>query len=223
VHTVHQVYRLKYIDANSVAELFQRSFPNLPLAADSDLNSIAITSNLTVQRRIADAVSQLDVAPAGAAGGGEGGGAAASGIEVVELKAAVPGLQVGPSTTATDIASAVTQALQRSAADLHIVVPLNSTQLVLTGSPYSVKPAKRAVTKLDRPQTMVATDTEVLEIDEGTVKQLGLQSPTATVNSTFTECHQSIPPATPFRAPVSRFPTSNFFRSSAPRFRLPSS
>ncbi|HVN68433.1 MAG TPA: hypothetical protein VMU38_02085, partial [Candidatus Binatia bacterium] len=33
-----QVYRLKYIDAASVADLLQRSFSNLPLAVDSDLN-----------------------------------------------------------------------------------------------------------------------------------------------------------------------------------------
>jgi type II secretory pathway component GspD/PulD (secretin) len=93
----------------------------------------------------------------------------------VELKAAVPSLQGGPSTTATDIASTVTQAQQGSASDLHIVVPPNSTELVLTGSPYSIKLAKELIDKLDRPQTMVAMDTEVLEVDEGTIKQLGLQ------------------------------------------------
>jgi type II secretory pathway component GspD/PulD (secretin) len=181
-----EVYRLKYIDANSVADLFRRSFPNLTLAVDSDLNAITVTSNLTVQRRIADAVSQLDLPPPGSPGG-ENGGPAASGIEVVELRAAIPGLQGGPSTTATDIASTVTQALQGSAGDLHIVVPPNSTELVLSGSPYSIKLAKELIAKLDKPQTMVAMDTEVLEIDEGTVKQLGLEFPTAAVSTTFTE------------------------------------
>jgi hypothetical protein len=188
-----EVYRLKYIDAASGADLFQRSFPNLPLAIDSDLNAITVTSNLTMQRRIADAVSQLDVPPPGAAGGEQGGGPAASGIEVVELKAAVPGLQGGPSTTATDIANTVTQALQGSAGDLHIVVPPNANELVLTGSPYSVKLAKELIDKLDRPQTMVAMDTEVLEVDEGTIKQLGLQFPTPAVSTTFTE----VPPVYP--------------------------
>jgi Bacterial type II/III secretion system short domain len=189
-----QVYRLKYIDATSVADLFQRSFPNLPMAVETDLNAITVTSNLTMQRRIADAISQLDVPPPGAAGGGESGGPAASGIEVVELRAAVPGLQGGPSTTATDIATTVTQALQSSAGDLHIVVPPNSTELVLTGSPYSIKLAKELIAKLDRPQTMVAMDTEVLEVDEGTIKQLGLQFPTAAVSTTFTEVAPLYPP-----------------------------
>lgn len=187
-----QVYRLKYIDANSVADLFRHSFPNLPMAVDSDLNAITVTSNLTMQRRIADAVSQLDVPPPGAPGG-ENAGPAASGVEVVQLKAAVPGLQGGPSTTATDIANTVTQALQGSAGDLHVIVPPNSTELVLTGSPYSIKLAKELIDKLDRPQTMVAMDTEVLEIDEGTVKQLGLQFPVAAISSTFTE----VPPVYP--------------------------
>lgn len=206
-----QVYRLKYIDAASVAELFQRSFPNLPLAVDSDLNAITITSNLTVQRRIADAVSQLDVAPPGAPGGGENGGPASSGVEVVELRAAVPGLQGGPSTTATDIANTVTQALQASAGDLHIIVPPNSTELVLTGSPYSIKLAKELIGKLDRPQTMVAMDTEVLEVDEGTIKQLGLQFPTAAVSSTFTEVPPVYPPGNTVPGAGQQIPYLNFF------------
>jgi type II secretory pathway component GspD/PulD (secretin) len=206
-----QVYRLKYIDASSVSELFQRSFPNLPLAVDTDLNAITVTSNLTVQRRIADAVSQLDVPPPGAPGGGENGGPASSGIEVVELRAAVPGLQGGTSTTATDIASTVTQALQGSAGDLHIVVPPNSTELVLSGSPYSIKLAKELIAKLDRPQTMVAMDTEVLEVDEGTIKQLGLQFPTAAVSTTFTEVPPVYPPGNTNPGAGVQIPYLNFF------------
>ena len=187
-----QVYRLKYVDANSVADLFRRSFPNLNVQVNSDLNALTITSNLTVQRRIADAVSQLDLAPPGANGGGEGGGPGGSGVEVVTLKSAVPGLQGGPSTSAADIANTVQQALQGSAGDLHIVVPANSTELVLTGSPYSIKLAKELIAKLDTPQTMVALDTEVLEVDENTTKQLGLQLSSA-VSTQFTE----VPPVYP--------------------------
>lgn len=205
-----QVYRLKYIDAASVADLLGRSFTNLPLAVDADLNAITVTSNLTVQRRIADAVSQLDVPPPGAPGG-EGTGPAASGIEVVSLKAAVPGLQGGTSTTATDIANTVTQALQGSAGDLHIIVPPNSTQLVLTGSPYSIKLAKELIDKLDLPQTMVAMDTEVLEVDEGTIKQLGLQFPTAAVSTTFTEVPPVYPPGNTVPGAGQQIPYLNFF------------
>ncbi|HTU82576.1 MAG TPA: secretin N-terminal domain-containing protein [Candidatus Acidoferrales bacterium] len=192
-----QVYRLKYVDAQSVADLFTRSFPNLPLQVNSDLNAITVTSNLTVQRRIADAISQLDVAPPGAngsAGGEAGGGGGSSGVDVVELHAAVPGPQGGQSTTATDIANTVTQALQNSASDLHIVVPPNSTELVLTGSPYSIKLAKELIEKLDQPQTMVALDTEVLEVDEGVVKQLGVQFPNAALSTTFQEVPPLYPP-----------------------------
>jgi type II secretory pathway component GspD/PulD (secretin) len=206
-----QVYRLKYIDATSVAELLQRSFPNLPLGVNADLNAITITSNLTVQRRIADAIGQLDVPPPGAPGGGENGGPASSGIEVVELRAAIPGLQGGTSTTATDIANTVTQALQGSAGDLHIVVPPNSTQLILTGSPYSIKLAKELIAKLDRPQTMVAMDTEVLEVDEGTIKQLGLQFPTAAVSTTFTEVPPVYPPGNTNPGAGVQIPYLNFF------------
>jgi general secretion pathway protein D len=206
-----QVYRLKYIDAASVAELFQRSFTNLPVAVDGDLNAITVTSNLTVQRRIADAISQLDVAPPGTPGGQEGGGPGASGVEVIGLRAAIPGPQGGPSTTATDMASTVTQALQGSASDLHIVVPPNSTELVLTGSPYSIKLAKELIEKLDRPQTMIAMDTEVLEVDEGTSKQLGLSLSPAVVSSTFTEVPPLYPPGNTVPGAGQQIPYLNFF------------
>jgi general secretion pathway protein D len=206
-----QVYRLKYIDAASVAELFQRSFTNLPVAVDSDLNAITVTSNLTVQRRIADAISQLDVPPPGAPGGQEGGGPGASGVEVVQLRAAIPGLQGGASTTATDIANTVTQALQSSASDLHIIVPPNSTELVLTGSPYSIKLAKELIEKLDQPQVMVAMDTEILEVDEGTSKQLGLSLSPTVISSTFTEVPPVYPPGNTVPGAGQQIPYLNFF------------
>jgi type II secretory pathway component GspD/PulD (secretin) len=188
-----QVYRVKYVDAQSVANLFQRSFTDLPIQVNADLNALTVTANITVQRRIADAVAQLDVAPPGANGASGSEGPGNSGVEVIQLRAAVPGLTGGASTTATDIAQTVTQALQVSASDLHIVVPPNSTQLVLTGSPYSIKLAKELISKLDTPQPLVALDTEVLELDEQTTKQLGLKIVGGSISSIFTEQQYTYP------------------------------
>jgi general secretion pathway protein D len=182
-----QVYRLRFVDANSVADLLRNSFPNLPVQVNADLNAITITANITVQRRIADAIAQLDISPRANGADAQEGAGAASGVVVISLKAALPGLQGGPSTSATDIANTVTQSLQSSAPDLHIVVPPNSTQLVLTGSPYSIKLAKDLIAQLDVPQILVALDTEVLEVDEGVQKQLGLKFPTAALSTTFSE------------------------------------
>ena len=183
-----QVYRIKYVDANSVADLFRRSYANLPVQVNADLNAITVTANITTQRRLADAIDQpLTSTPPGANGGGQGGGGGGSGVEVIELHAAVPGLNGGPSTSANDIAQTVTQALQATAPDLHIVVPPSATQLVLTGTPYSIKLAKELIAKLDTPPILVALDTEVLALAEGTPKQLGLKFPTAAVTTTFTE------------------------------------
>jgi type II secretory pathway component GspD/PulD (secretin) len=177
-----QVYRIKYVDANSVADLFKRTFTTLPIVVNSDLNALTITANLTTQRRLADAIEQVDVPPPGAPGAGQAGtiGPGSSGVDVIQLRAAVPGLTGGPSTSANDMSQTVMQALQVSAPDLHIVVPPNSTQLILTGSPYSIKQAKELIAKLDIPPTLVALDTEVLELDEGAQKQLGIKlNPTA--------------------------------------------
>ena len=188
-----QLYRIKYVDATSVADLLRRSFPNLPLQVNADLNAITITSNLTTQRRVADALTQLDTPPPGAPGAGDNAGTAAAGVDVVHLRAAVPGLQGGPSTSAADIATTVLQALQASAPDLKITVPPNSTELVLTGSPYSIKVARELIQKLDVQPVMVALDTEVLEVDEGVMKNLGLQFPTGSVTTTLTEVQPLYP------------------------------
>lgn len=182
-----QVYRLRSVDAASVADLLRRSFPNLPIEVNADLNAMTITANITMQRRIADAVAQLDVVHQSGGAPGDQSGSPASGAVVINLKAAVPGLQGGASTSANDIATTVQQALQSSAPDLHIVVPPNSTRLVLTGSPYSIKQAKDLIAQLDVPMPLVALDTEVLEIDEGAQKQLGLKFPTAALSTTYSE------------------------------------
>lgn len=182
-----QVYHLNHVDANSVADLFRRSFPGLQIAVDADLNAMTITANIATQRRLADAIAQLDSSPQDTQGVQGQSGGVASGAVVINLKAAVPGLQGGPSSSASEIANTVTQALQSQAPDLHIIVPPNSTRLVLTGSAYSIKLAEQLIDQLDVPEPLVALDTEVLEVDEGVAKQLGLKFPTAALTTTYTE------------------------------------
>lgn len=204
-----QIYRLRRIDAKSVADLLSRSFPNVKIEVDSDLNAITVSATSAVQRRIADAVEQLDTVQTSAGGGGlpvdQPGSAAGMGnFEVVSLKAAVPGLNGAPSTSATDIATTVQQALSGQAPDLKITVPPNSTQLILTGSPYSIKLAKDLVAQLDVAQPLVVLDTEVLEVDEQVAKNLGLQFQQPVVSSTFTEIAPQPDPFTGTTPPLMR-------------------
>ena len=204
-----QIYRLRRIDAKSVADLLSRSFPNVKIEVDNDLNAITVSATSAVQRRIADAVEQLDTVQTSAGGGGlpvdQPGSAAGMGnFEVVNLKAAVPGLNGAPSTSATDIATTVQQALSGQAPDLKITVPPNSTQLILTGSPYSIKLAKDLVAQLDVAQPLVVLDTEVLEVDEQVAKNLGLQFQQPVVSSTFTEIAPQPDPFTGTTPPLMR-------------------
>lgn len=199
-----QVYRLRFIDAKSVGDLISRSFVNAQVAVDPDLNALTVRATASDQQRIADAITQLDASP-GAAVNSSGGpsiqqpgavsntiGPGGSGIEIFSLKAAAPGVNGAPSTSATDIATTVTQALQQTAPDLHITVPPNSTQLVLTGSPYSIKLARDLISQLDVAQKLVVLDTEILEVDETVAKNLGLQlSPLIT--TTYSEITPSAP------------------------------
>ena len=213
-----QVYRIHFLDAKSVGDLIRSSFPDAQVTVDPELNAISVRANTSEQQRISDAITQLDVAP-GAAINPAGGptiqqpgsvtsavGPGGTNVEVVSLKAAAPGVNGAPSTSAADIATTVTQAMQQSAPDLRITVPPNSTQLVLTGSPYSIKLARDMINQLDVAQKLVVLDTEILEVDETVAKNLGLQvSPI--VSSLYTEVTPVAPPTGGTPPPLQGFQT----------------
>ena len=194
-----QVYRLRFIDARSAGDLIARSFRDAQIATDATLNALSVVATAAQHQRIADALAQLDTSGGAAASAAPSAGGppvqqpgssvdvAAGGIEVISLKAAAPGLNGAPSSSATDIAATVTQALQGQAPDLHITVPPNATQLVLTGSAYAITLAKRLIDQLDVEQKLVVLDTEILEVDESAAKNLGLSFSSPVVSSTFTE------------------------------------
>jgi type II secretory pathway component GspD/PulD (secretin) len=198
-----QVYRLRFVDARSVGDLIARSFRDAQVTTDAPLNALSVVATAAQHQRIADALAQLDATSASAVPAGAGAGppvqqpgsvdVPAGGIEVISLKAAAPGLNGAPSSSATDIATTVTQALQGQAPDLHITVPPNATQLVLTGSPYAIRLAKGLIDQLDVEQKLVVLDTEILEVDESAAKNLGLTFSSPVVSSTFTE----VSPASP--------------------------
>ena len=196
-----QVYRLRFVDARSVGDLIARSFRDAQVTTDAPLNALSVVATAAQHQRIADALAQLDSTAASGAPAAAGPpvqqpgsvDVAAGGIEVISLKAAAPGLNGAPSSSATDIATTVTQALQGQAPDLRITVPPNATQLVLTGSPYAIRLAKGLIDQLDVEQKLVVLDTEILEVDESAAKNLGLSFSSPVVSSTFTE----VTPASP--------------------------
>jgi type II secretory pathway component GspD/PulD (secretin) len=185
-----QIYRLRFVEAKSVADLLSRSFHDVAITIDAGLNALSVLATPAEQQRIADALGQLDASGAGGgppvqqAGSAEPGG---GGAEVISLRAAAPGLNGAPSSSATDIATTVTQALQSQASDLRITVPPNSTQLVLTGSPYAIRLAKGLIDQLDVEQKLVVLDTEILEVDENAAKNLGLSLSTPVLSTTLNE------------------------------------
>lgn len=200
-----QVYRLRFVDAKSVGDLIARSFRDATVAADEELNAISVLATASEQQRISDAIAQLDAQPGSATYGANGvpgappgagaAGPGGTGVEVYTLHAALPGQGQGASTSATDIATAVTQSLQQSAPDLRITVPNNSTQLVMTGSPYSIKIAKELIEKLDVSPPLVVLDTEVLEVQESVAKNLGLLFPQPVISVTYSEIQPISPPS----------------------------
>ena len=213
--SVTQVYHLKSVDATSVANLVQKTYPNATIVTDTDLNAISVRGTAAEQQRIGDAIDQLDGKQNGAPGamGGMNSGAAMSdgNVAVVQLKSAIPGSGGAPSTTAQDIATAVTQALGQLASGLHITVMQNSTSLILTGDPSGIRLAKDLIAKLDVTPPLVELDTEVLEIDGSLAKNLGLELPQAVLSTTFEEVQPTPDPyGNPGRlgkiAPITRTP-----------------
>jgi len=198
-----QVYHLRFVDARSVGDLVGRSFRDVTVTVDEELNAISVIATGPEHQRISDAIAQLDIQPGVSAPGTNvpgaapavGGGPGGAGVEVYTLRAALPAPANGTSTSATDIATAVTQAMQQTAPDLHITVPSNSTQLVLTGSPYSIKLAKELIAKLDVAAPLVVLDTEVLEVQETTARNLGLLFPQPVISTTYSEIQPIAPPS----------------------------
>jgi type II secretory pathway component GspD/PulD (secretin) len=192
-----QIYRIHNVDAKSVGALIQRSFPGVAVAVDADLNSLSVTANAAEQQRISDGIAQIDGTAAAANGqpaAPGGGGGAPSGHEVVQLKSIVPGAQgAGASTTPQDIGAAVQQALQGSFPDLRVTVPNGSQTLILTGSPQSIRAGRELIDELDVVPQSVVLDTEILELDENSSRNLGLQIGSS-VQSTFTEAQPTPDP-----------------------------
>jgi type II secretory pathway component GspD/PulD (secretin) len=150
-----EVYRLHNIDAQSVGDLVQRSYPTVHVTVDKDLNAISIFATASQQQRIASAINQLDSGTGSVGGTGSASPAAYgdSNFDVIDLDSAMPGQNGSPSTTASDIATAVTQLLGQMAPDLRIAVPANSSQILLAGSPTSIKLAHDLIERLDHSAT----------------------------------------------------------------------
>ncbi|HMD01360.1 MAG TPA: secretin N-terminal domain-containing protein, partial [Candidatus Baltobacteraceae bacterium] len=187
---VTDVYRIRTLDAGSVADLLTRSFPNVGVVVDRDLNAISVTATGAQQRRIADAIKQLDVADQPNGPLQQTGpivtGPAGTGFEVVTLRSAVPSQgQAGGS--ATDASTSVIQTLQQLVPSVRVSPLSTPGQIALIGDPVSLRLAKEYLAKLDVPAPLVVLDTEVVEIDETLARNVGLQLNPPLISATFTE------------------------------------
>ena len=190
------LYRIHYYDAASIGDFLGRSFRGVSINVDKGLNAITVLGTASEQQRVAQALAQVDTQNAsgqglpidqpGAATGPIGGPNGS--FEVYTLKAAVPGLAGAPSSSASDIAQSVTQALQQQAADLRITVMPATNQLILTGSMYSLELARQLIDQLDVAQKLVVLDTQVLEINATYAQDLGLSfSNPQVISTTYSE------------------------------------
>ena len=197
-----QLYRLHYLSAKSVADVLRHSFANVRVEYVPEVNGVTVVANASDQQRIASALAQLDV-PAGApvaqfpepaaTSAASAPPAGATSVDVVTLHAAIPGIGGTPSTTAAYIASVVMQALSASLPDLHVTVYASQSQLLLTGSPSSIRAARDLIDKLDTLPKMVVLDVTIVEVDSSVSKNLGLSLTPAVISSTYSETTPAAP------------------------------
>ena len=182
-----QIYRIRSLDAGSVAALLRRSFRAVEVTVDPAINALAVTATAAEHQRIADSVAQLDPAPGTPGTYGSGSSAAGASTELVALKSAVPGQTIG----GPDAASAITQGLQVIAPDVKVIALSTPGQLALVGPPPSLRTAREFIDKVDIVAAQVVLDTEVLELDESAAKNLGIQLGSTVISTTYSE---STPP-----------------------------
>jgi type II secretory pathway component GspD/PulD (secretin) len=178
-----QIYRIRSLDAGSVAALVRRSFRDVDVTVDAAINALAVTATAAEHQRITDAVAQLDPAPGAPGSFGSGSLAAGSSTELVTLKSAVP----GQAANSPDAVAAMTQALQLVAPDVKVIALPTPGQLALVGPPPSLRTAHEFIEKVDVVAPQVVLDTEVLELDESAAKNLGIQLGTTVLSTTYSE------------------------------------
>ena len=180
-----QIYRVRTIDASSMGDLITRSISNVDVTVEKDVNALAVMATASQQKRIADALAQLESSGAGGAIGGSTFGAGTV-TELVTLKSAIPN-----ASGSGDIVGTISSNLQSIAPDVK-VIPLSATgQLVLVGSQASVRVAREFIGKIDTVPRQVTLDTEVYEIDGSVAKNLGIQLGTAILSTTYSEATPS--------------------------------
>jgi type II secretory pathway component GspD/PulD (secretin) len=195
-----QIYRIKNVDATSVADLIRRSFPDASVSVDASLNALSVVATAADHQRIADGISRLDGTGGSIATGEAGnvvvGGGVATNREVIQLQSIVPSQGYGNTTSAQDIANAVQQALSVQSPDVRLVVPNGTQQVIITGTAQGVRAAKELIAQLDVLPPIVVLDTEILELDENSSRNLGLQLGTTTIGTTFSEVQPTPDPIT---------------------------
>jgi hypothetical protein len=131
-------------------------------------------------------------------------------LDLAQIKSALAGIDASvPAPSVAPIASDAVKILQRRpadiarglsrevphvrvavsgpTADLHVVVPNGMQAIILTCSPQAVRDAKDLIVQLDVVPQSVVLDTEILELDENTSRNLGLELGTTSIGTTFTE------------------------------------
>ena len=189
---VTQVYRIRTLDATSVGDLISRSFPDVQVTVDKELNALSATGVAGTLQRISDAIAQLDGSGTPnqpgynqVPGGVNQGLASGSSFEVVMLRSAVPNQGQGGGADLT--ASPVVQALQQLVPGVRVSALGTPGQIVLIGDPMSLRLAKDLLAKIDITPPLVVLDTEILEIDETTARNLGLLLSQPVISTTFSE------------------------------------
>jgi type II secretory pathway component GspD/PulD (secretin) len=198
---VTQVYRIRTLDAASVGDLIARSFSDVQVTVDKDLNALSVTGVAATLQRITEAIAQLDGTPNQpgynpAPGAMTPGITSGSSFEVVSLRSAIPSQGQNGYSGADLASSPVVQTLQQLVPSVRVNALSSPGQIVLIGDPMSLRLAKEFLAKIDLTPPLVVLDTEILEIDESTARNLGLLLSQPVISTSFSELPPIADPTT---------------------------
>ena len=111
------------------------------------------------------------------------------------------------------------QSLAPTLPDLHITVYASQSQLLITGSPNTLRIARELIDKLDALPKMVVLETTIYEVDDGVSNDLGLSLNPTVISTTYTETTPAAPStggtAPPAAGPAAVHPDADLDRRAA--------
>lgn len=172
------IIRVHGVDASTAANVLRPMFPRALIRVEPDIDSVAITATPADIRSVEGVVKTLgknEAAPSATdAIDVPVSVSSDDGYEVYTIRSSIPGQAAVGSVATADPQTQIIQTLQQLVPGVRVSPLTGAGQIALIGDPFTLRAARRVLSKIDIPAPLVVLDTQILEIDESTAQNLGL-------------------------------------------------